>query len=67
MPREEAEARTSAFLAANPGADEAAVAALATIKAELGWRWLGFAIAFMVLVAWVLGFGVYQVGSLASL
>jgi len=42
-------------------------AALATIKAELGWKWLGFAFAFMLAIGWVLGFAVYQVGSLAGL
>jgi ferrous iron transport protein B len=42
-------------------------AALATIKSELGWRWLGFAFLFMLAVGWVLGFAVYQAGSLAGL
>jgi ferrous iron transport protein B len=42
-------------------------AALATIKAELGWKWLGFAFGFMLAVAWVLGFAVFQVGSLVGL
>ncbi len=42
-------------------------AALATIKAELGWRWLGFAFAFMLAVGWILGFAVFQIGSLAGL
>ena len=41
-------------------------AALATIKAELGWKWLGFAFAFMMVFGWVLGFAVYQVGALAG-
>jgi ferrous iron transport protein B len=39
-------------------------AALATIKAELGWAWLGFAIVFMLILGWGLGAAVYQVGSL---
>jgi ferrous iron transport protein B len=42
-------------------------ASLATIKAELGWGWLGFAFAFMLAVGWILGFAVYQLGSLAGL
>ncbi len=41
-------------------------AALATIKAELGWKWLGFAFAFMLGLGWVLGFAVFQIGSLAG-
>jgi ferrous iron transport protein B len=39
-------------------------AALATIKAELGWAWLGFSVAFMLALGWGLGATVYQVGSL---
>lgn len=42
-------------------------ATLATIKAELGWKWLGFAFAFMLALGWILGFAVYQIGSLAGL
>lgn len=42
-------------------------AALATIKAELGWRWVGFAFVFMFVLGWVVGFGVYQLGSLGGL
>ncbi|MBL8965818.1 MAG: ferrous iron transport protein B, partial [Spirochaetaceae bacterium] len=41
-------------------------AALATIRAELGWKWLAFAVAFMLGVGWTLGFAVYQVGVLAG-
>jgi ferrous iron transport protein B len=41
-------------------------AALAAIRAELGWKWLGFAFVFMLLVGWVLGAAVYQVGTLAG-
>ncbi len=39
-------------------------AALATIKAEIGWKWLGFAICFMLGMGWVLGAIVYQGGRL---
>lgn len=39
-------------------------AAMATIKGELGWKWLGFAFVFMLILGWVLGFAVFQVGSL---
>jgi len=42
-------------------------AALATIKAELGWKWLGFAFAFMMITGWVLGAAIFQIGSLAGL
>ncbi|PKL24127.1 MAG: ferrous iron transport protein B [Spirochaetae bacterium HGW-Spirochaetae-3] len=42
-------------------------AALATIRAELGWKWLGFAFAFMMAVGWALGAAIFQVGSLAGL
>jgi ferrous iron transport protein B len=39
-------------------------AALATIKAELGWRWLGFEFLFLLAAGWVVSFIVYQAGSL---
>ncbi|MDX9898204.1 MAG: ferrous iron transport protein B [Spirochaetia bacterium] len=42
-------------------------ATLATIRSELGWRWLGFAIGFTLVLGWSLGFIVYQLGSLAGL
>jgi ferrous iron transport protein B len=41
-------------------------AALATLRAELGWKWLGFSIAFMLVLGWTLGFIVFQIGSLAG-
>ncbi|MEI6876583.1 MAG: nucleoside recognition domain-containing protein, partial [Spirochaetota bacterium] len=41
-------------------------AALATIRSELGWAWLGFAIAFMLGLGWILGFAVFQIGSLVG-
>lgn len=37
-------------------------AAQAAIKAELGWRWLGFYYLYTTLVAWGICFAVYQVG-----
>jgi len=37
-------------------------AALSTIKAELGWGWLGFAFVFMLALGWCLGAAVYQIG-----
>jgi len=40
------------------------LAALATIKAELGWAWLGFAISFMFILGWSLSMGVFQIGTL---
>jgi ferrous iron transport protein B len=42
-------------------------AALATIKAELGWKWVGFAFVFMFTLGWVIGFAVYQLGTLGGL
>jgi len=42
-------------------------ATLATIRAELGWKWLGFSIGFMLVLGWVLGFAVFQIGTLAGL
>lgn len=41
-------------------------AALAAIRAELGWKWLAFAFAFMLGVGWTLGVVIYQVGMLAG-
>jgi len=41
-------------------------AALSTIKAELGWRWLGFAFLFMLALGWCLCAAVYQVGMVAG-
>jgi ferrous iron transport protein B len=40
---------------------------LATIKAEIGWKWLGFELAFLLILGWVLSAIVFQVGSLAGL
>jgi ferrous iron transport protein B len=40
------------------------IAALSTIKAELGWGWLAFAFAFMLTLGWCLGAAGYQVGML---
>ncbi len=41
-------------------------AALAAIKTEIGWKWLGFEIAFLFIFGWVLCFLVYQIASLAG-
>lgn len=41
------------------------VATLATIKKETGsWKWTGFTALFQLCVAWVITFGVYQIGML---
>lgn len=41
------------------------VATLATIKREAGgWKWAGYAALFQLVVAWVITFLIYQVGSL---
>jgi ferrous iron transport protein B len=42
-------------------------AALATIKAELGLKWLGFELVFLTGMGWVLCFIVYQFGNLVGL
>ncbi|GHV71575.1 ferrous iron transport protein B [Spirochaetia bacterium] len=39
-------------------------AALATMKAEIGAKWVGFEIAFLLAGGWVIGCIVYQVGTL---
>lgn len=41
-------------------------AALATIKAELGWKWLGFEVVFLLILGWFLCSIIYQVGRLIS-
>jgi ferrous iron transport protein B len=41
-------------------------AALATIKAEIGWKWLGFELAFLLILGWALSTIVFQIGSLAG-
>lgn len=38
------------------------VAAMATIKGELGWRWLGIVVAYQLTLGWVLGVLVFQLG-----
>ena len=39
-------------------------AALAAIRSELGWKWLGFVVAYLLLLGWGIGFAVFQIGSL---
>jgi ferrous iron transport protein B len=41
-------------------------AALATIRAEIGWKWLGFELVFLLILGWVLCTVVYQIGSLTG-
>jgi ferrous iron transport protein B len=41
-------------------------AALGTIRAELGWKWLGFEIAFLLTLGWVLCFALYRLGTAAG-
>jgi ferrous iron transport protein B len=41
-------------------------AALATIKAEIGWKWLCFELVFLLLLGWILCTIVYQIGGLLS-
>ncbi|MDR0597943.1 MAG: ferrous iron transport protein B [Treponema sp.] len=42
-------------------------AALATIRAEIGWKWLGFEAAFLLALGWAVCAAVYQLGSLLGL
>jgi len=42
-------------------------AAQATIRAELGTRWLVFYVLFSIMVSWTLCFGVYQMGTLLGI
>lgn len=42
-------------------------AALAVTKQELGWKWLGFSFVFLLGLGWILGFAVFQIGTLAGL
>jgi ferrous iron transport protein B len=41
-------------------------AALATIKAELGWKWLVFEVAFLFTLGYLVSLAVFQIGSLVS-
>ncbi|MDR2098126.1 MAG: ferrous iron transport protein B [Spirochaetaceae bacterium] len=41
-------------------------AALSVIKAELGWKWLGFEWLFLLLLGWTAAFIVFQTGSIAG-
>jgi len=43
------------------------LAALAAIKAELGWRWLAFEAAYLAALSWALAFLVYRGGLLLGL
>ena len=40
------------------------LAAMATIKAEIGWKWLGFYVVFSIALSWLAVFGVYRIGKL---
>jgi ferrous iron transport protein B len=40
------------------------IAALSVIKAELGWKWLGFETLFLLVLGWLVSFIVFQAGSL---
>ena len=42
-------------------------AALAVIRAEIGWKWLGFEAVFLLLLGWIMAFMVYQLGVLGGL
>jgi ferrous iron transport protein B len=38
--------------------------ALATIKGELGWRWLAFEFIFLLCIGWLMAFAVVRIGGL---
>lgn len=40
------------------------IASLSVVRSEIGWKWLGFHVAYTVVLAWLVSFGVYQIGSL---
>jgi ferrous iron transport protein B len=40
------------------------VAVIAAIKRESNWKWATFTLVYTTVLAWVLAFGVYQIGSL---
>jgi len=40
------------------------IAAMGTIKGELGWKWLGFEVLFLLLLGWIVCFLVYHIGLL---
>ena len=39
------------------------IAALSTIRAEVGWGWFGFQIGYSLTLAWTICFVIYQIGS----
>jgi ferrous iron transport protein B len=39
-------------------------AALAAIRAEIGWKWLGFEAGFLLIAGWAVSSAVYQIGRL---
>ncbi|GHU81500.1 ferrous iron transport protein B [Spirochaetia bacterium] len=41
-------------------------AALGTMKAELGWKWVGFEVAFLITLGWTLCCIIFQAGTLAG-
>jgi ferrous iron transport protein B len=43
------------------------VAALAALKSEAGWKWLGFEVGYGLVLAWLVGFLVHTAGSLLGL
>jgi ferrous iron transport protein B len=41
------------------------IGVISVIKKETGsWKWTGFSVAYQLVIAWVISFGVYQIGSL---
>ncbi|HOX16917.1 MAG TPA: ferrous iron transport protein B, partial [Spirochaetales bacterium] len=42
-------------------------AALGAIKAELGWKWLGFSFVYLLTIGWLIAFAVNRAGVLAGL
>ncbi len=42
------------------------IAALSIMRAEIGWKWLGFSVMYMLSLAWLLCFATYQIGRSAG-
>ena len=43
------------------------IVAVIAIKREIGARWMAFSVGYQLLLAWIVSFGVYQIGTLVGL
>ena len=39
------------------------IAAIAAIRKEAGWKWAAFTVIYTTLLAWVVAWGIFQIGS----